>query len=497
MQLKILASTLLILCVSCNQGRKNEEIETHEDAKLQYTSYNDDYELFAEADPFITGETANVLSHFSELPGFKPLERGPVKLILTVNGTETVQTLDSAIRKGIYSFDLKPEKPGKGTLKYEIKNSKGISVILISDITVFDNHEAAHSAAEEAELSQTNTTSFTKEQSWKIDFSTGFPEKIPFGQVIKATAIVQPSPANEIIVVAKTNGIISTGGIFAGKEVSSGQVLFTISGKSMAENNSSVRYAEAKNNHDKAKADYERAKDLAADKIVSEKELLNARIQYENAKAIFDNLNENFSASGQNVTSPMRGYVRQVFVENGSYVEAGKPVLSVSQNKTLVLTAEVPQRYAQYLGSISSANIRSSAEGVVYTLDQLHGKMLSYGKAATSSSFLIPVTLEIENPDKFTPGNFVEVWLKTTSENKVITVPNTSLIEEQGIFSVYVQVHPELFEKREVKVGLTDGLRSEILAGITDNERIITKGAIFVKLARSTGTLDAHAGHVH
>ena len=60
-----------------------------------------------------------------------------------------------------------------------------------------------------------------------------------------------------------------------------------------------------------------------------------------------------------------------------------------------------------------------------------------------------------------------------------------------------VQINPELFEKREVKVGATDGLRTEILSGISATDRVVTKGAILVKLAQASGALDPHAGHVH
>ncbi len=67
----------------------------------------------------------------------------------------------------------------------------------------------------------------------------------------------------------------------------------------------------------------------------------------------------------------------------------------------------------------------------------------------------------------------------------------------QGAFFVFAQVTPELFEKREVKIGINDGIKTEILNGITKSERIVTMGAILIKLAQATGTLDAHAGHVH
>jgi hypothetical protein len=78
-----------------------------------------------------------------------------------------------------------------------------------------------------------------------------------------------------------------------------------------------------------------------------------------------------------------------------------------------------------------------------------------------------------------------------------LTVPNTSLVEDQGIYFIYVQITPELFEKRLVTVGITDGVRSEILSGLDESERIVTRGAVNIKLAQSTGTLDAHSGHVH
>ncbi|MBC8319158.1 MAG: efflux RND transporter periplasmic adaptor subunit, partial [Bacteroidetes bacterium] len=93
--------------------------------------------------------------------------------------------------------------------------------------------------------------------------------------------------------------------------------------------------------------------------------------------------------------------------------------------------------------------------------------------------------------------SFVEIYLKTLTNSEALTVPNTALLEDQGSYFVYVQTTPELFEKREVKIGVTDGLKTEIIKGIAYNERIVTKGAILIKLAQATGTLDAHSGHVH
>jgi RND family efflux transporter MFP subunit len=484
---------------ACNQSQKSEIQDTHDNVKFQYTAYSDDFELFAEADAFVTGESANVLAHFSNLPDFTALKDGSITIHLVVNGKDIHQTLENPTRTGIYSFDLKPETAGKGSLRFEINRPNQTFEVVVPEIMVFASHEVAFEAAKNKQLSKTNTTVFTKEQSWKVDFSTDYPHQEPFGQVIKTTAQVQSSQGDEIIVTAKTNGIVKLTGndILVGKDVSAGQHLFTVSGGEFADNNISVKYAEAKNNLEKAGSEYERSEELAKDKIVSEKDLLTAKNQFENAKAIFDNLNRNFSSTGQNISSPIQGFIKQLFVKNGSYVEAGQPIVTIAQNKTLMLLAEVQQKYEPILHSIHDANIRTISDNQTYSLDQLNGKILSYGKSANNDNYLIPVNLQIDNNGNFVSGGFVEIYLKTMTNTEAMTVPVTALLEEQGNFFVYVQITPELFEKREVKPGVSDGLKIEILKGISKRERIVTKGGILIKLAQATGTLDAHSGHVH
>ena len=310
---------------------------------------------------------------------------------------------------------------------------------------------------------------------------------------------VRSSESDEIIVAAKTNGILilSSENVLEGKSVTTGQVLFSISGSGLSENNLAVQFMEAQNNYEIAKSDYERKRELAKDKIVSEKELLIAKNKYDNAKVIYDNLNKNFNSSGQIIKSPMNGFVKHLFIQNGEYVETGQPIVKISQNKSLVLHADVQQKYASILGAINSANIRTLHDNQTYTLEQLNGKVLSYGKSTNSDNYLIPLNIQIDNKGDFISGGFVELYLKTQTNTRALTIPNTALMEEQGIYFVFVQITPELFEKREVRPGATDGLKTEILKGLSINERLVTKGAILIKLAQATGTLDAHSGHVH
>lgn len=494
-----MASMIVLTIAGCNQNHENESLARTEEVKFQYTAYSEHLELFAEADPFIIGQAANVLSHFSDLPEFTALMSGAITLKLIVNGKSVEQTLESPSRKGIYSFDIKPEVIGNGTLEYYIKTEEVDYKIIVPDITVYTNIQEATDAAGKNIISRTNTTVFTKEQSWKIEFSTGYPVRKSFGQVIKTTAQIQSTQGDEVLVTAKTSGVISFPGlsIIEGINVSNGQALLTIKGSGLAENNSAVRYAEAQNNYEKAKADYERASVLAEDKIVPGKQLLEVKLQYENARSVYENLKQNFSAAGQTVFSPMTGFVKQLLVGNGQYVEAGQPLAMISQNKSLLLRAEVQQKYARYLTSIATANIRTVEDDKTYTLEDLNGKVLSVGKTTTADNFLIPITLQINNVGSFVSGGFVELYIKTISNSQALTIPNPAILEEQGNFFVFVQVTPELFEKREIITGVTDGISTEVISGLSDDERIVIRGPLLIKLSQATGTLDAHSGHVH
>jgi RND family efflux transporter MFP subunit len=490
---------LAAFAVECtNKGEQNAQEHLH-DAKLQITAYNTEFEVFAEIDPFAQGTNSVLLAHFTWIENFKPLESGSVTVSLIIGENGIRQTIEKPTRTGIYSFTLQPGQAGKGRLIFSVKTENKESQIVVDGIEVYANKHDAEHDAELAELTNVNSVVFTKEQSWKVDFATGFPLTESFGQIIKTTALVQSAQSSELVISAKTNGIVNftSEAYLEGRNVTAGQSLFTISGENFADNNISVKYAEAKNNYEKANADYERAKELAKDKIVSEKDLLSAKNQYENAKAVFDNLSKNFNASGQTITSPQTGFIKQVFVKNGAYVDAGQPVAIVSQNKSLILSAEVPSRFASVLANIKTANIRTITDNRSFSLEQLNGKVLSYGKAANSDNYMIPVTLQIENNGSFVGGTFVEVYLKTFSDKSALVVPKTALLEEQGNFFVWVQIHPELFEKREVFVGGTDGIHTEILKGITSNERIVTRGTMLIKLAQAAGALDAHSGHVH
>ena len=486
---------------ACNEKHtiENEQEHEHEEVKFKYTVYTSDLELFAEADPFIVGKECNILSHFSKLVDFKPLQNANITLKLQVGGKELSETLQGSDRPGIYSFNLKPEVTGQGKLIYEISSANKNYRLEVPNIAVFKTGEEADEAAKTAEVSKTNTSVFTKEQSWKIDFKTELPANQPFGQVIKTAGQIKSLPSDEIILSAKSNGVVHfiSSNYVEGRMVSANESLFTISGNQLAVNNSSVLFAEAKNNYETSKLDYERKQELAKERIVSEKDLLEARNKYENARIIYDNLERNFDETGEVVKSPIAGYIRNIFVANGKYAEPGQALATIVNDKKLLIQGEIQPRYQSLMNHFSEAVIHVMGSDKTYSLSDLNGSLVSYGKSTGDDNFMIPVNLKVDAAEELIPGDFVEMYLKISSEENKLVLPNPALLEEQGNYFVFVQLTPELFEKREVEIGQTDGELSEITAGISPNERIVSHGAMFIKLSQASGALDPHAGHVH
>ena len=396
--------------------------------------------------------------------------------------------------QGIYRFCVRAEAEGEADLVFSA-NGKRASI----PVRVFGSASEASEYAESLEVRSSNGAVFPKEKSWSVDFATEEAVLEPFGQVIRATSRVQPSQEEVFTVSALTDGVVSIGAkaLVEGREVRKGETLCIVKGSGTADENLATKYARAEADYNFARNEYERKKALASDRIVSESELRQAEAAFEIAKAVFENLKGNFDASGQSAKSPIEGFVTSVTVSNGQFVRAGDPIATVSRSRSLLVVAEIQPRYSACLKDICGATFKDMDSGRIWTLDELGGKVVSYGKSVSSDSPLIPVTFSVPNKGGFIPGSFLQTRIITRSETPAITLPTTSLIEEQGNYFVYRQLTPEYFEKTPVTIGASDGLRTEIRSGLSAGERVVSKGAMFVKLAQASGALDPHAGHNH
>ncbi len=339
---------------------------------------------------------------------------------------------------------------------------------------------------------------FSVDQQKKIDFEVVEAISEPLYQIIRTSAQIIPSQDSEKILTATTSGIVTfeNKDIVHGLDVKSGQILFSIDNDEMADENLSTRRQEIEAEYEKAKADYERKQSLAEDKIISESDLIDAKTEYLKAKKHYDNMLKNYPEGKTLHRATISGSISEILVPNNSYVEAGQPIMILAQNDKLYVRADLQSKYYPVLKDIKTANIRSN-DGIVYSLDELSGRLLSYGKTTDVANPLIPVTFEIKNNGNIIPGSFVEIYITAESDKMGIMLPNSAIVEEMGVYCVFVQTCVDSFEKRIITKGVTDGNNTQILKGVKAGERIVSKGAINVKLAQGSAALDPHAGHVH
>jgi RND family efflux transporter MFP subunit len=464
---------------------------------LAYTLYTDKSELFVEFKPLIVGETSKFAAHFTQLgENFKAVTEGSVTVSLIGNKTQLTDKAEEPSSPGIFRLALNPENPGTYQLVFDIQTKEFSDKITIANITVYPDTKTALVNQQEQTIGEEIV--YLKEQAWKIDFANKEVKRQTFTEIIKTTGQVLPAPGDETTIIAKSKGIITFGNNkkLIGSAVNAGETLFIISGAGLTEGNLDTKYKEAKNNYEKSKIDFERAKELVKDNVISQKYFQEIQLRYKNAQTTFNTIETNYTAGGHKIMSPIQGYIKNVMISEGEHVEIGQPIAIVFQNLKLILKAELPQKYFSKLNSISSANFITANDSKIYSTDSLNGKLVSYGKSADNNAYYIPVNFEIDNNGEIIPGSFVEVLLKTNVIRDALVIPYSALIEEQENYFAYVQTSGEGFQKRELKIGVNDGMNVQVLAGIKEGERVVTKGAYQIKLATMSGKMPAH-GHEH
>lgn len=492
-------------CQSHNATGRNEENGHHTAAgesalePLVFTVYSSKTELFVEFKPLIVGQESRFAAHFTILGElFKPVNEGSVTLSLVQNN-QPVQsiTAEKPGMPGIFRLQMTPNQAGIYQLIFDIKTPGYTDKIILENITVYADEKSALANQTPSEENGTDI-SYLKEQAWKVEFANEPASVRPFSEVVRTAGQILAAPGDEAVLVAQISGIVtySGNGLTVGSAVKSGAKMFTVSSNEAVQSSLSSAVQQAENDLATAQKQYDRSAELVKDKIVSEKEFQEAKLRLENAKTVLANLSvsRDFNRNKQNVTSPIPGYVKNILVENGAYVQAGQALATISKNKRLLLKADVSQTYFSKIGSFTSANFRTN-DGQLYSTTQLNGKIVSVGKSVAAGAPFLPVHFEIDNAGAFIPGTAVEVFLLSKA-GPALVIPVGALLEEQGVFFAYVQISGESFQKRELKLGASDGERVQVLSGIKEGERVVTKGAYQIKLSTASGAMPEH-GHEH
>jgi RND family efflux transporter MFP subunit len=357
-----------------------------------------------------------------------------------------------------------------------------------------DDHEAEaeheHAAAKPHD---SNEIHFAPQQAEAAGLTLETVAPGEFSSVVRVGGRLEAATGDEQTLSASAAGVLTPAvqDLCVGRAVRRGETLYYITLGTTTEGDA---VASARAELRAARVDYERAERLYKDQLMTARDYEAARLRYEQAEAATRGV------GGQGgrvaVTAPADGYVRALPVAAGSYVAVGQEVATVGRNRRLQLRADVPERYADRLGQLSDARFRLSASDTVYTVSDLHGRLLAVAPATDGATPYLPVSFEMDVRPGLRPGAYAEVWLLGAPETGVISVPTEALTEEQGLYYVYLQVDEDGYRKQEVRLGRHAGTRVEVLSGLTPGQQLVVRGARQVKLASATGAIPGHT-HNH
>ena len=496
----IIMAVFALFFVGCTDKKSDEHNHGLSNLEpLAYTVYSEKTELFVEFKPLVVGSTSKFAAHFTILgEKFLPLTEGKITVSLVIGEKGIRNSAESASSPGIFRLALSPTTVGKGNLVFDIETKDYTDQIVIENITVYPNENRA--LENQTESSNSDEIVYLKEQAWKVEFANTPVIKQAFSDIIKTNGQIISAPGDEMLVVSQIAGKVyfSNSNLSLGSKVNQGTKLFRVKATSLETNNLSSIISQKKIAVEKAEKDYQRASDLAKDNIVSQKELLEIKERLDRAKKELEqsNFSNSYTQQSQSANAPISGYLTKILISEGQFVEIGTPLAVISKNQKLQLQAHLSQRYFNKLNTVNSANFKLVGVNEVFSTEALNGRVISFGKSVSGNSPLVPITFEIDNIGNLIPGSIAEVFLKSTPILNALIVPTSALLEEQGHFYVYVQTGGESFEKREVTLGATDGINVQLISGVAEGERVVTKGAYQIKLSTASGELPAH-GHEH
>ncbi len=170
------------------------------------------------------------------------------------------------------------------------------------------------------------------------------------------------------------------------------------------------------------------------------------------------------------LTSPISGEILAVYRQNGDVVQSGEHIAEIGDISLLDVRVELPLRY---LSAVSENQVFT-----VHFIDFPHKDLQLYLEAIVGmtdeSRQTVPLRLRLNNPEGlFRPGMKVKIDMIVTRHEQTLTVPRIALVEEEGVFSVFIFLNGKV-SKRKVQPGIFTEAAVEIIDGLNDSDKVVT-----------------------
>jgi HlyD family secretion protein len=320
--------------------------------------------------------------------------------------------------------------------------------------------------------------------------------KSPFiANVVKKTvATGSVVPRKEILIKPQVSGIIDELYILAGNQVKKGDLIARVKIiPNMVElNNAESRLNKAKINYEDAKTVYERQKKVFEQGVIPQAEFqqykltyMNALEEQETAEANLQLIKEGVSKKQGNVTntlirSTIEGMVLDVPVEVGnSVIEAN----NFNEGTTIASVADMGEMI--FKGKVDETEVGKLKLGMPLILsigaieDNKFDASLEYiapkGKEENGAiQFEIKAKVNLKKDDFIRAGYSANADIVLDRRDSVMVIPESLIQFTKNGDSSYVEIEktPQVFDKKYIKTGLSDGVNIEIKEGLKKDDKI-------------------------
>jgi len=286
---------------------------------------------------------------------------------------------------------------------------------------------------------------------------------------------------------AEVPGRVTQIAVKAGDKVSAGTALVMIDARAALDQQAAAR-AEL----DAAQREYARSRELFEQEFISKTAMDRAESRYRVARA-----QANVAGTQKDfhrLAAPYNGVVADVLVEVGDMAQPGRALVNFYDPAALRVVAQVPESVATAIQHNQPA-----------TIELAGGKTSLVGASISVLPTVNPVThtrevrVAISNASsqdskeaRVIPGAFVRVTLPMAAEqNAPLVIPARAVITRVEFNGVYVVDAKGRAQLRQVRLGQRRGDNIEILAGVSEGERIALDPLVALR-ATSTQKGGAH-----
>lgn len=319
-----------------------------------------------------------------------------------------------------------------------------------------------------------------------------------YTNTIHTAGEIELAPGNENVIIAKSSGKIKfhRQSMTPGISLNVNELLFTISGSGVINDNLTLEYTRAKNDFANSKENYLRGQKLAQDKIISVQELQKRRAKYLSDSTRYFIIKENFKENDLGIASPIAGNLFKLFVKNGEFVREGQKLAIIHKKQNLLLKVDLPKQYYAKINNISKIEFKQEYSDEIHQLKICDCQKVGLENRLEAGNPYLSLSYKLPHDHELLPGSFTEIWLGISQDENSIVLPKSAIIEQQGLYYVFVKKGQEDFHKTKIEIDSFNANQAKIIAGVHPGDLVVVDGALELKISQSKSGASSH-NHNH